>query len=135
MVVFLLVFSKEYQTYNTTDQFFEICFSSNDPDLSDRFILDIAPTVPHAKYFNLGVKLGFTYNHVDSVLAGIATADRYEQATTKILMEWKDKHGTGPDQKKQLVDILASLGIKTSEGEKAPAASIFPSGMVMIKCR
>ena len=84
-------------------------FSPNDTDLSDRFILDIARTIPHDKYHDVGVRLGFPYHHVDSILAGIVTADRYEQATTKILMEWKDKHGSGPDQKKEIHDIMASV--------------------------
>ena len=98
--------------------------------MSDEFILDIARTVPHDKYHDVGVELGFQYNHVDNTLAWIQTADRYTQATTKILMEWKDKHGSGPDQKKQLVDILASLGIQASESEKTPPSIMFPSGMM-----
>ena len=73
---------------------------------------------------------------MDNILAGIQVSDRYAQATTKILMEWKDKHGSGPDQKKQLVDILASLNIKSSEGETTPSASMFPlsmTNMIIIK--
>ena len=126
----LLICSNDYQNDIITDQFVEICSSSNDPNLSDKFILNIARTVPHVKYHDIGVELGFPYNHVNNTLAGIQAPDRYKQATTNILMEWKDKHGSGPDQRKQLVDILASLGIKTSEGEKTPSASMLPSGMM-----
>ena len=138
MVAFLLVCSSNYRNNNITDQFFELFSSSHEQVLSDKFVLGIARTIPHAKYHDVGVELGFQYNHVDNTLAGIQAPDRYKQATTKILMEWKDMHGGGPDQKKQLVDILASLGIKTSEGERTPSASIFPLGMmdmIMIKCQ
>ena len=107
-----------------------IYFSSNEQDLSDMFILDIARTVPHGKYYDVGVKLGFPYNYVGNTLAVIQAPDRYKQATTKILMEWKNKHGSGPEQRKELVDILASLGIKAAEGENTPTASMFPSGMM-----
>ena len=92
----------------------------------DRFIVGIGRIIPYDKYQEVGVQLGFGLNHVDNVLAGFAAAaDRYEQAARSLLIEWKNKHGSGPDQRKELEDILKSLGIeleskveKLSSGEQ-----------------
>ena len=80
----------------------------------------MARNVPHEKYRDLGVRLGFDLNYVDNILAGKQTQDRYVQATTSLLIEWKNTHGSGPDQRKRLEDILASAGVGGLPSTKCP---------------
>ena len=78
--------------------------------LSDDKLLEMSREVPHNKYYDLAVTLGFSYNHAEAVLS--TNSKDYKEATTSLLMEWKMKHGTGPSQTAQFIDIFESAGLR-----------------------
>ena len=72
-------------------------------------LLQLSHSVPHTKYTDLGIRLGFTYAHLENVL--VQNMNNVEKAVLEILMEWKTAHGDGPEQVVELKRALTSAGV------------------------